>query len=169
MLLDFASYLHDTKSMFGEVSGNWERPIKRDDMLLNDYLNLDISLSNLMAATHTTNANVPDPVPGVPDTEAVDLYAQALVQFLCVSLKQDWTHLIVLEDEDLDAFKRFPQRYLLHQFAGIKTMLSNSYHQKRQDDFSHAWRSFLKLGLNELALEPVAIDAAVRKIVTPEN
>jgi len=73
--------------------------------------------------------------------------------------------LMVLEDEDLAKFSRFPQMRLAHQFIGIKTMLLNSYHQKRQADFSHAWRSFLKLGLVELKLTQDDIDQEVRAVL----
>lgn len=169
MLLDFADYLRNARTMFGAVSGDWERPIKRDDMILNDYLNLDITLSQLMVQTQTVNADTPYTVKMLTNQDLVDVYAQALTQFLLISLKQQWTHLMVLEDADLVAFSRFPQRNLMHQFDGIKTMLLNSYHQKRQDDFSHAWRSFLKLGLNELTLEPEKIDAAVKRTLFVEN
>lgn len=70
---------------------------------------------------------------------------------------------MVMTDEDIAQFERFPQRHLAHQFMGIKTMLLNSYHQKRQADFSHAWRSFLKLGLVELKISQHDLHLAVQE------
>ncbi|MBM7616626.1 dimeric dUTPase (all-alpha-NTP-PPase superfamily) [Weissella uvarum] len=168
MLLDFAAYLREAREMYREVAGEWERPLPKDDLILNDYLNLDVTLSQLMQQTRALNPDVPNQAQPT-DQSVVDTYAQGLVQFLLISLKQQWTHLMVLEDDDLAQFKRFPQRHLLHQFDGIKTMLLNSYHQKRQADFSHAWRSYLKLGLNELDLDPTELDQSVRQILAAEN
>jgi hypothetical protein len=82
-----------------------------------------------------------------------------------IGLKQQWTHLMVLEDDDLASLKKFPQMRLAHQFIGIKTMLLNAYHQRRQSDFEHAWRSFLKLGLFELTLSEEEINDAVMTVL----
>ena len=170
MILDFATYLRQAREMYREVAGEWEQPIGPKDVLLNDYLNLDVALSELMLATDSLNVNVPHSAVDQPqDILVTNLYATAFCSFLLVSLKQQWTHLMVLEDEDLNQFSRFPQRRLAHQFVGIKTMLLNSYHQKRQDDFSHAWRSFLKLGLNELKLTQEEIDDAVKFVLQMDN
>ncbi|MDR3241285.1 MAG: dUTPase [Lactobacillaceae bacterium] len=163
MSFDFADYLREARQMFPEIAAEWEMPIKRDDFVLNDYLNLTATLGSLMQATKALNLNIP--ANEVDSAPVVEIYAQGLVQFLLISLKQQWTHLMVLEDSDLVQLKKFPQMHLNHQFMGIQTMLLNSYHQKRQADFSHAWRSYLKLGLFELKLGEDEIDVAVRKIV----
>lgn len=160
MELDFARYLRLARTNFLEVADQWERPLKRDDLLLNDYLNLVQTLGELMQATDTLNPDVPKPMTSQP-VAVVDIYAQGLIQFLMISLKQQWTHLMVLEPADLEKLGKFPQRRLQHQIMGELTMLLNSYHQRRQGDFAHAWRSYLKLGLFELKLTDVEINQAV--------
>ena len=168
MMLDFAAYLRVARDMHAEMSYEWEMPIKRDDVPLNVYLNLDIALSELMQAAKVTNPTLPmGNTNGNEDT--LNVYANSLILFLQASHHMQWTHLMVMEDEDLAKFSRFPQRQLAHQFMGIKTMLLNSYHQKRQSDFSHAWRSFLKLGLVELQIDVKDLDEIVRKTLQMAN
>lgn len=163
--LDIAMYLRQTRVMMHDVSMQWETPIGPKQILLNDYLNLDVSLSELAVKTQSVLLNVPEQQPLRDEQEILALYSQAFVQFLTISLKQQWTHLMVMTDEDIAQFERFPQRHLAHQFMGIKTMLLNSYHQKRHADFSHAWRSYLKLGLNELKISPATLDEAIRRLL----
>ncbi len=160
--LDIAKYLRQTRDMMHEVSVQWETPIGPKQILLNDYLNLDVSLSELTFKTQSVLLNVPGKQPRQDEQEVLALYRQAFVQFLTISLRQQWTHLMVMTDEDIAQFGRFPQRHLAHQFMGIKTMLLNSYHQKRQADFSHAWRSFLKLGLVELGISQADLHKAIQ-------
>jgi hypothetical protein len=165
-MLDVAGYLREARGAYRETVANWENPIGPKDVLLNDYLNVDVALGELMLATNSVNADVPNSAVEQPDNLMLaNLYATAFSGFLMIALKQQWTHLMVLEDADLAAMKKFPQQRLAHQFMGIKTMLLNSYHQKRQADFSHAWRSFLKLGLFELHLAEAEIDDAVRYVL----
>lgn len=161
--LDIAMYLRQTRVMMHDVSMQWETTIGPKQILLNDYLNLDVSLSELAVKTQSVLLNVPGQQPLRDEQEILALYSQAFVQFLTISLKQQWTHLMVMTDEDIAQFERFPQRHLAHQFMGIKTMLLNSYHQKRQADFSHAWRSFLKLGLVELKISQHDLHLAVQE------
>ncbi|MCT2911280.1 dUTPase [Weissella confusa] len=165
MTMDIAGYLREARESYRAVVADWENPIGPKDVLLNDYLNLDVSLSTLMLRVEAINNDVPHNAVMTSNAEVKALYATAFAQFLLISLKQQWTHLMVLEDEDLAKFSRFPQMRLAHQFIGIKTMLLNSYHQKRQADFSHAWRSFLKLGLVELKLTQDDIDQEVRAVL----
>src|SRR5699024_10660939 len=146
---DMAKYLRRTRDMMHGVGVEWGIPIGPTQVLLNDYLNLDGSLSEWTLRTRAVLLNARGRHPQQDDREVLALYSQAFVQFMTISLRPQWTHLMVMTDEDIAQFGRFPQRHLAHQFMGIKTMLLNSYHQKRQADFSHAWRSFLKLGLVE--------------------
>ncbi|WP_373768828.1 dUTPase [Weissella soli] len=163
MELDFPFYLRAARDMYREVAAEWATPIAPKDILLNDYLNMSVTLNQLLVATNSVNLNVPGPT---DDNEAlVTLYARGVVQMLLISLKQQWTHLINMEEADLAVFARFPQMRLNHQFIGIETMLLNSYHQKRHADFSHAWRSYLKLGLNELKISPATLDEAIRRLL----
>ncbi|MDR3189874.1 MAG: dUTPase [Lactobacillaceae bacterium] len=163
MELAFAEYLRLTREMTRTVTAEWERPIKQNDLLLNDYLNLQTTLAQLLVATAAVNANVPTSTNVT--TNALQLYAQGLVQFLAISLRQQWTHLMVMEETDLKQFSKFPQQQLAHQFMGIQTMLLNSYHQKVQRDFAHAWRSYLKLGLVELKFSATDLDLAIRELL----
>ncbi|AEJ23819.1 dUTPase [Weissella koreensis KACC 15510] len=160
MELDFATYLRLARAMFLTVPDEWERPLKRDDLLLNDYLNLMQTLTSLSSQTEAINFNLKGTKMIISDPSKT-LFAQGLIQFLLISLKQQWTHLMVLEAEDLEKLRKFPQRNLNHQYMGLMTMLLNSYHQKRQSDFEHAWHSYLKLGLFELNLEPVELNELV--------
>lgn len=171
MTLDFAAYLRAARALHGEMSYEWATPIKRDDVPLNVYLNLDVALSELMTTVHAyqpTLSIAQDAEERVHE-DALTAYAKALALFLQAAHHMQWTHLMVMEEADFEKFARFPQRQLGHQFMGIKTMLLNSYHQKRQSDFSHAWRSFLKLGLVELSLAPEELDTAVQKTLQMAN
>lgn len=165
MALDIALYLRQARDAYRVVAYDWENPISPKDVLLNDYLNLDITLGTLMRRVDAVNGDVPHDAVVTGEATIVDLYATVLGQFLLISLKQQWTHLMVLEDADIEKFARFPQMRLAHQFMGIKTMLLNSYHQKRQSDFAHAWRSFMKLGLFELHLTEEELAIAISHVL----
>ncbi|QIL51106.1 dUTPase [Weissella coleopterorum] len=168
MELDFATYLRLARPMFLAATEEWERPIKRDDFLLNDYLNLMQTLTNLAAETKAFNPNlVGNKI--VAAEPIKNLFAKGLVQFLLVSLKQQWTHLMVLEQDDLEKLKKFPQRHLNHQYIGLMTMVLNSYHQKRQSDFAHAWRSYLKLGIFELEIDSSELNELILAQLTNGN
>lgn len=170
MELDFVEYLRLARPAFRAVASEWEVPLPQTDILLNDYLNLDVTLSQLVWLSDTINVDAPASVlVRNPAVQLVDVYASALAAFLMISHQQQWTHLMVLEEEDLAKFGRFQQIRFAHQFVGIKTMLWNSYHQRTQTDFSHAWRAFLKLGLVELGLTQAEIDQAVRKVLANED
>ncbi|AIG65926.1 dUTPase [Weissella tructae] len=168
--LDFAAYLRAARTLHADMSYEWEMPVKRDDVPLNVYLNLDVALSQLMTKVGAYQPTIASTTTGeVSETDTIQAYADAMALFLEAANQMQWTHLMVMEDEDLAKFSRFPQRQLGHQFMGIKTMLLNSYHQKRQSDFSHAWRSFLKLGLVELQIMPEDLHLAVCKTLQMDN
>lgn len=168
MELDFATYLRLARPMFLSATDEWERPLKREDLLLNDYLNLMQTLTNLSSQTEAVNFNLTGSKMAIADS-AKTLFVRGLVQFLLISLKQQWTHLMVLEADDLEKLKKFPQRHLNHQYIGLMTMLLNSYHQKRQSDFAHAWRSYLKLGLFELNLDPNELNELIMQQLNHMN
>lgn len=168
--LDFAAYLRAARTLHADMSYEWAMPVKRDDVPLNVYLNLDVALSTLMTTVGAYQPTIASVTPeNTSDEDVIRAYADAFSLFLEVANQMQWTHLMVMEDDDLVKFSRFPQRQLGHQFMGIKTMLLNSYYQKRQSDFSHAWRSFLKLGLVELHLAPEDLHLAVCKTLQMNN
>lgn len=165
MTLDIARYLRLTQDWRRQGHPLWERPLKQQDWLLNDYLNLSALINTLMVETQGINPNFASlKVKAQPD-KVLAIYAQALVAFLDISVAQQWTHLMVLEQADFTALGRFPKGQLGHHYMGMLTMLNNAYYQKRQADFAHAWRSFLKLGLNELSLSEKELDSVLLQIL----
>lgn len=166
--MDTTQHLRLARAKMQTVAQQWAQPVPPKERLLNDYLNLIKTLSELMVSCAAVVDNL-DQTSKAPQSSIVEQYATAYAQFLMISLKQQWTHLMVLEDVDLTRLNRFPQTRLAHQFMGIHTMLLNSYHQKRQSDFAHAWRSFLKLGLFEIKVTEADLQKALENILALDS
>ncbi|QBO35285.1 2-deoxyuridine 5-triphosphate nucleotidohydrolase [Periweissella cryptocerci] len=90
-------------------------------------------------------------------------YVDAMDMFLWLALTEQWTHLVVLEEDELQKIARMPKRDLNAHYIGIKTMLWSAYHRKNQQDYAHAWHSFIKLGLVELGFTEDEIQTAFVK------
>jgi len=166
--MDTVQHLRLARVKMQQVPREWHQPIPPKERLLNDYLNLINSISELMMLSQAVVNNLNQTAMTARNL-MVEQYALAYGQFLIISLRQQWTHLMVLDEEDLAKLSRFPQQRLAHQFMGIHTMLLNSYHQKRQSDFAHAWRSFLKLGLFELKLSEADLQNALENILALDS
>ncbi|HJA22977.1 dUTPase [Limosilactobacillus coleohominis] len=81
--------------------------------------------------------------------------------FLLFSARKQWTHLVVMSEQDYQRLLKSQRASQLakadQQYLTIKYFLMASYYTHRQADFRHAWHLLLKYGLVDLELTPTEI------------
>lgn len=89
------------------------------------------------------------------DQQAVESsYLRALELFLLFSAKKQWTHLIVMDDQQWQLINRAQATTKLadlnKQYLAIKHFLNDAYYNHRQESFRHAWHLLIKWGMVDL-------------------
>lgn len=98
--------------------------------------------------------------------ELLPAYVEGLDSLLWLAQVEQWMHLVVLEPAELTKLASFPHGNLNNHYLGLKSMTWNCYLRHSQADYSHLWRSYLKLGLVELSLSEDEIMAIYREKYT---
>lgn len=154
-MLDITDLLHSSIELDHQISYDRQIAMKPEKSLENVYVALDVELAEIANTaewfkvwkTHKGKADE-----GKTKRETLlGEYVDAMDFFLLASAKHQWTHLIVLDRDGIEkikAAKAAPQD-LNKEYLAIKHMLNSAYFEHRQDDFKHAWKLFLKLGLVE--------------------
>ncbi|WP_251547929.1 dUTPase [Limosilactobacillus caecicola] len=88
-------------------------------------------------------------------------FVQTVHWFLLFSARKQWTHLVVMDDQQyqqlLTAKRATKLSTLDQEYLAIKYFLFTSFYTHRQEDFRHAWHLLLKDGLVDLQLTPEEI------------
>lgn len=101
--------------------------------------------------------------------EQLSRFTEALHWLLLFSARKQWTHLVVMNDQDYqrllkadvcDKFDELDKEYLT-----IINLVMNAYYTHQQDYFRHAWHLFLKLGLVDWHLSEDEIMACHQQIL----
>jgi len=154
-MLDITKLLHSSIELDHEIAYDRQIAMKPEKSLENVYVALDVELAEIANTaewfkvwkTHKGKADE-----GKTHRETLlNEYVDAMDFFLLASAKHQWTHLIVLDRDGIEKIKGMPValQNLNKEYLAIKHMLNSAYFEHRQDDFKHAWRLFLKLGLVE--------------------
>lgn len=97
-------------------------------------------------------------------------YVKVLALFLLFSAKRQWTHLIVLSDEQWQritgADKKDQLADLNREYLAIKNLLNGAFVSRHQEDLRHAWHLLLKLGIVDFMITPDEITSAYQQMVT---
>jgi dimeric dUTPase (all-alpha-NTP-PPase superfamily) len=163
-MLDLAELLRLSRKLNQDISYGKQIHQKPKDQRNTVYVGLDVELSEIANTSewfktwkdHKGKADEGK----TPHETLLEEYVDGLDMFLWLSLTEQWTHMVVLEEDELQKIAHMPKRDLNEHYIGIKTMLWSAYHRHSQEDYAHAWHSFLKLGLVELEFTEDEIQAA---------
>lgn len=152
-MLDITKLLQYSIRLDRQIAEEREIIMSAKKSLENVFVSLDVELAEIANTSEwfkvwKTHRGKNDAGKSARETLMTE-YVDALDFFLLFSAKKQWTHLIVLDQENIDALKAGRSTELNKEYLAIKHMLYNSYFEHRQEDFRHAWRLFLKMGLCE--------------------
>ncbi len=91
-------------------------------------------------------------------------YVDALDFLLLIGNLKNWNHIILNSQSDLKKIKLIKKEDNLDkQYLVMKKMIFDSYFNRSEDAFNHAWRLFLKFGLVDFEFSEEEIEKAFNK------
>ncbi|WP_283678227.1 dUTP diphosphatase [Lentilactobacillus sp. Marseille-Q4993] len=88
-------------------------------------------------------------------------YVDAMDFFLLISNLKNWNHIVLNMQDEIDDIKQLrAEKNLDKQYLALKRMLFNSYFEKSESDFRHAFKLFLKFGLVDFGYAEDEIEKA---------
>lgn len=165
-MFDFSELIHASVALDAQITQDRNILSSPQDSLQNAYVALDVELAEVANTsewfkvwkTHSGKAS-----DGKTKKETLlEEYVDALDFILLIAAKQQWTHLIVLDRDEVSKLKAGRPGELNKEYLSIKKMLYGSYFDHRQADFSHAWHLFLKMGLVDFGFSEDEIMQAYR-------
>ncbi|MDO4902977.1 MAG: hypothetical protein Q3959_01810 [Limosilactobacillus sp.] len=105
--------------------------------------------------------------------QLLKVYVRVLSLFLLFSAKKQWTHLVVLSDEQWERItgseKKGQLADLNREYLAIKNFLNTAYTNRLQANFSHAWHMILKMGLIDFGFDTQSIEEAYIEMIDQAN
>ncbi len=163
-MLDLTTLLQQSIRLDRDITMRQKIHWKPADRLQNAMVSLDVELAEMANTSewfkvwkiHKGKADA-----GKTQRETLlNEYVDAMDFFFLVAAIQQWTHLIPVTPDELNAIVTKPQTDLNKQYLAIKHLLYDAYFNHRQISYQHAWRVFLKLGLVEFGYTQDEIQAA---------
>lgn len=119
------------------------------------FVQLDCQLADFAQAAgwaDVLNQGTADPA------RAQRSYLNSLALLLLFSAKKQWTHLVVMDDEQWQRVTTAKQSTKLadlnKEYLAVKHFLNGAYYSHRQEDFRHAWHLLLKMGIVDFGYQP---------------
>lgn len=158
MMLDITKMLHAVVDLELTVDDAQELLIGPRTRLQTIFVQIDFKLANFAQAAGWAD------VLGHADADlpaARQSFLKSLALLLLFSAKKQWTHLVVMDDDQwqrITTAKRFTKLADLNkEYLAIKHFLNGAYYSHRQEDFRHAWHLLLKMGLVDFEYQPADI------------
>ena len=158
MALDITKMLHTVVDLELTIDDAKELLIGPATRQQTIFVQLDCQLANFAQAAGW--ADVLDQ--GTHDADqARQSYLKSLALLLLFSAKKQWTHLVVLDDDQWQRITTAKQSTKLgdlnKEYLAIKHFLNGAYYSHRQEDFRHAWHLLLKMGIVDFDYQPAAL------------
>lgn len=158
MVLDITKMLHTVVDLELTIDDAKELLIGPATRQQTIFVQLDCQLANFAQAAGW--ADVLDQ--GAHDADqARQSYLKSLALLLLFSAKKQWTHLVVLDDDQWQRITAAKQSTKLadlnKEYLAIKHFLNGAYYSHRQEDFRHAWHLLLKMGIVDFGYQPAAL------------
>ena len=100
-------------------------------------------------------------------------YLQSLELLLLFSAKQQWTHLIVMDQKQWYLIQRTKPTTKLadlnKQYLAIKHFLNDAYYNHRQESFRHAWHLLIKWGLVDLEFSGEEVTTKYKELIEQQR
>ena len=135
------------------------------DRIQEAYISLDVELAEIANAAEwfkvwKTHRGKQDGDLSVRQT-VLNEFVDATDFFLLMANLNQWNHLVVIEDEEIEKFKADPRTPDLSlMYLNVKKMLFSAYAYNRSTDYTHAWHMFMKFGIKGLGFTPEEIEAS---------
>ncbi|MFC6255357.1 hypothetical protein ACFP1H_12260 [Secundilactobacillus hailunensis] len=159
MTLDLANLLQTAIQRRNQYNYEHQVAVGPEEGLRVDYVALSVSLARLsdLMGWFKLGQKKPD----VSSEDLLKAYIEVIDHTFQVAARQTWSHLIVMKPEDLDKLAhKAPAKSLSQQYLAISHFLDQSFFDRQQAAFRHAWHLILKLGLVDLKLTETQIQDA---------
>lgn len=161
--MDWAKMLQTSVALDRDISFKHNLANSMQDRIQEAYISLDVELAEIANAAEwfkvwKTHRGKRDGELSVHQT-VLNEFVDATDFFLLMANLNQWNHLIVIEDEEIDKYKadsRTPDLSLM--YLNIKKMLFSAYAYNRSTDYVHAWHLFMKFGIKGLGFTPEEIE-----------
>lgn len=169
-MFDITNMLHEVIDLEYDVDDANELLIGPQTRRQTIFLMIDVALADF-ADSVGWYKKVTQPTPD--QQQVTQNYVKSLALILLFAAKQQWTHLVVLNDEQwqrvtgVEATAKLAD--LNKEYLAIKHFLSGAYFNHRQEDFRHAWHLLLKMGIVDLHRTPKEIMAAYQRFIADEK
>lgn len=164
-MLDITKLLHTVIDLELAIDDSQELMIGPQTRQQTIYLHLDQALSKFADAAGWANVLTKEHQSHVDVTKC---YVRVLALFLLFSVKRQWTHLIVISDEEWQRITNAEAKDKLadlnKEYLAVKNFLNASFYSRRQDDFRHAWHLILKMGIIDFQIKPAEIMDAYQQM-----
>lgn len=165
--LDITPMLHAIIDLELAVDDAQKLLLGPDARLQTIYVQLDLQLSDF--AQTAGWADVLHPDYQADRDQLLTVYVRTLALFLLLSAKRQWTHLVVLDDQQWQrvatADKKTKLADLNREYLAVKNFLNSAYFTRRQEDFRHAWHLWLKVGQVDFGFTTEEISTAYHTLM----
>lgn len=161
--MDWAKMLQTSVALDSDIRFKHNLANSMQDRIQEAYISLDVELAEIANAAEwfkvwKTHRGKRDGELSVHQT-VLNEFVDATDFFLLMANLNQWNHLIVIEDEEIDKYKadsRTPDLSLM--YLNIKKMLFSAYAYNRSTDYVHVWHLFMKFGIKGLGFTPEEIE-----------
>lgn len=162
MTLDLANLLQTAIQRRNQYNYEHHVEVSSEEGLRVDYVALSVSLAHLSDLMGWFKLGQPKAT--VSSEELLDTYIEVIDHTFQVAARQTWSHLIVMKPDDLKRLEqKQPAKSLSQQYLAIIHFLDQSFFDRQQLAFRHAWHLILKLGLVDLGFTEDQIEKAYLK------
>ena len=144
-MLDITKMLHQIIDLELQIDQEKELMIGPETRKQTIFVDLDLALSDMAEAAGWYKVVVPEQI---DKEKLLATYVRSLALILLFSAKMQWTHLVVLDEENWQrittAKKSTKLTDLNKSYLAIKHFLSNAYFNHQQESYRHAWHLLLK-------------------------
>lgn len=163
MTLDLADLLQTAIQRRNEFNYEHKVAVSPEEGLRVDYVALNVSLAHLSDLMGWFKLGQERAT--VSNEELLQAYVEVLDHTFQVAARQTWSHLIVMKPEELEKLKqKRTAKSLSQQYLSISHFLDQSFIERQQVAFRHAWHLILKLGLVDLNFTEDQIQDAYLKL-----
>lgn len=169
-MLDITKMLHNVINLEYEIDDADELmigPIARRQTI---FVLIDVTLSEFAKSAGWYKKITQ---PAINHQQLLDNYVKCLALILLYTAKRQWTHLVVMDDQQWARVTNVePATKLVDlnkEYLAIKHFLNGAYYSHRQEDLRHAWHLLLKMGMVDFQFQPKEIEQAYQQMIVTEK
>ncbi len=169
-MINWTTLLHQVIDLELDVDEARELTIGTETRKQTIFVALDVELAKLANSNgwfKVLDQSKEDP------QESLEHYLQSLELLLLFSAKQQWTHLVVMDQKQWDLIQRTKPTTKLadlnKQYLAIKHFLNDAYYNHRQESFRHAWHLLIKWGLVDLRFSGEEITTKYKELIEQQR